>query len=408
MARQWIQKKKMAQGVQRYFECAGESRQIRPPSLPSRFSQWNSRMPDPAEELEGITLPGGWLVGRRVSPRPGGTGGSFSIGYLATRVSDGREGFVKAMDFSGAFARTDMADELKRIAAAYTFERDICLRCQDSGITRIAHALAHGTQPHPLGRHLSVLYLIFERADGDMRAILDQQTEFDLVFAFQTLHGIAAALQQLHSGNIAHQDLKPSNVLIFLEEQKAKLGDLGRAWSKEMPAPHDAYPIAGALSYAPLELAMGLPLDEKHKRYGVDLYLLGSLTVFSFSRVHINALITKHLDPSFRLATTPYSYEQALPYVQAAFADALIEFGSQVPASMRDQLTTIVSQLCEPDHLKRGNPGYTGINRFRLVRYVSFFNALRRQAELELCAGTQVHATHLRSTPPSSPPLATI
>jgi eukaryotic-like serine/threonine-protein kinase len=214
-------------------------------------------------------------------------------------------------------------------------------------------------------------------------------------------------LQQLHAAQMAHQDVKPSNVLVFAAEQKAKLGDLGRAWSKDMPAPHDAYPIAGALSYAPLELAMGLPLDEKHKRFGVDLYLLGSLTVFFFSRVHINALITKHLDPSFRVSATSYTYAEALPYFQAAFADALLEFGSQVPPSMRDQLTTIVSQLCEPDHLKRGNPGYTGINRFRLVRYVSLFDALRRQAELELCTGT-AHATHPRSSTPGRPPLATI
>jgi eukaryotic-like serine/threonine-protein kinase len=363
-------------------------------------------MTDPAEELEGTTLPDGWIVGRRVSPRPGGTGGTFSIGYLV-RHSDGREGFLKGMDFSRAFARADMPDEIKRIAAAYTFERDICLKCQESGITRIVHALAHGIQPHPLGRHLSVLYLIFERADGDVRAILDLQPAFDLVFALRTLHGIAAALQQLHAAQMAHQDVKPSNVLVFAAEQKAKLGDLGRAWSKDMPAPHDAYPIAGALSYAPLELAMGLPLDEKHKRFGVDLYLLGSLTVFFFSRVHINALITKHLDPSFRVSATSYTYAEALPYFQAAFADALLEFGLQVPPSMRDQLTTIVSQLCEPDHLKRGNPGYTGINRFRLVRYVSLFDALRRQAELELCTGT-AHATHPRSSTPGRPPLATI
>jgi eukaryotic-like serine/threonine-protein kinase len=158
-------------------------------------------------------------------------------------------------------------------------------------------------------------------------------------------------------------------------------------WSRDVPGPHDRYPIAGDTGYAPLELLLGLALDEEQRRFGVDLYLLGSLTVFFFCRAHINALISKHLDPSLRVGRTPLTHAALLPYFQRAFADALDEFSPKVPASMRDHLTAMVAQLCDPDHTRRGNPGYTGIKRLRLVRYVSMFDALRRQAELEACTG---------------------
>ena len=47
-----------------------------------------------------------------------------------------------------------------------------------------------------------------------------------------TMASTAAALRQLHAAQMAHQDLKPSNVLVFKAEGMSKLGDMGRAWSK--------------------------------------------------------------------------------------------------------------------------------------------------------------------------------
>jgi eukaryotic-like serine/threonine-protein kinase len=347
------------------------------------------KMLAPAEQLEGTTLPTGWIVGQRVTPV--GTGGNMSVCYLVSHP-DGRQGFLKAMDYSRAFFSTNTADMLQYLSAAYIFEREICVQCDEFRITRVVHALEHGSHvAGPLGPYHKVEYLIFERADGDVRAILDQQPKLDLVFAFATLHGAAAALNQLHLAGMAHQDLKPSNLLIFRAEQiMAKLGDLGRSWSRHLPAPHDGARIAGDTGYAPLELLMNLTLDDDHRRIGVDLYLLGSLVVFFFCDCHINALIMKHLDPSLQASRTPLTHADLLPYFQRAFADALAEFSSQVPSSMREKLTTIVAQLCDPDHTRRGNPGSTGIKRFGLVRYISMFDALRRQAEVEACSTGQL------------------
>ncbi|HVA48048.1 MAG TPA: hypothetical protein VNH11_16885 [Pirellulales bacterium] len=342
----------------------------------------------PAKELEGKTLPGGWVVETLLVPRPTATGGHFSTGYHVRNVRDGREGFLKAMDYSAAFSASDTIDVMKHMAESYTFERDICLKCQASGISRVVHAIDHGTYEgdpgSPLGKFLKVEYLIFERADGDIRSYLDQQQSFDVAFALRTLHGTAAALQQLHHAAIAHQDLKPSNVLVFAVEGRSKLGDLGRAWAKGLRAPHDDFKFAGDMGYAPFELLCGAAVDENTKRFGYDMYLLGSLVVFFFTRVHINALLIKYLDNTFEPCNPAVTFADVLPYLQAAFPKAVAEFSTHAPEAIREKLSRIVTELCDPDPALRGHPMSFRAHRYALERYVSAFDLLRFKAELHL------------------------
>lgn len=340
-------------------------------------------MSHPAEELEGLTLASGWVVDKRLIPRPTGTGGAFSTGYLVSHP-DGRKGFLKAMDYSIALEAPNTIDVMKFYADAYVFERDICLKCAETKITRIVHAIDYGSYVGPLGPHTKVEYLIFERADGDIRLFLDQQANFDIAFAMRTLHSAAAALRQLHGAQMAHQDLKPSNVLVFDSEKMSKLGDMGRAWSKSIPAPHDGMNYAGDPGYAPLEMHYGVPLDEDAKRYGYDLYLLGNLIVFFFTRTHINGLLRTHIDPSFAASTAAMTYVDALPYLQAAFAESLKEIASHIPEGIRERLVPIVRELCEPDYTKRGNQLKSNMRRYSLERYVSAFDLLAKQAEIKL------------------------
>lgn len=99
----------------------------------------------PADELEGKSLPGGWNVAKKVVPRPNSTGGNFSTGYLVEHEGSGRPGFLKAMDYSAAFQSPNTIDMMKIMADAYTFERDICIRCRNANIRRVVHAIDHGT-----------------------------------------------------------------------------------------------------------------------------------------------------------------------------------------------------------------------------------------------------------------------
>lgn len=179
-------------------------------------------MPSPAEQLLGLELSAGWAVIERAPISPGRTGGHFSQGYIVESRS-GQRAFLKALDFSKAMTEADPARALQPLIDAFNFERDVLNRCK--GLDRVVRALADGSvqvADYP------VQYLIFELANGDVRSQADLSKRFDLAWSLRALHHVATGLNQLHTNGIAHQDLKPSNVLVF-ENKVAKLADLGRA-----------------------------------------------------------------------------------------------------------------------------------------------------------------------------------
>jgi serine/threonine protein kinase len=337
----------------------------------------------PAKQLVGKQLDGGWKVLDYAVRKPTATGSCFSQGYIVEHT-DGRKGFLKALDYTAAFASPSAPDVLNAMTKAYVFERDLCKKC--SHLSRIARAIdegyVHTNANSPFHR---VDYLIFELAEGDVRAHLDAQAVLDVIFALKTLHHIATGLEQLHRANIAHQDVKPSNVLVYAGGIGSKITDLGRAWDPENPGPHDSYPVAGDPAYAPPELACwanpgAIPPDPKMRRFGCDLYHLGSMVVFLFCRVHMNALLCANLPDPHLPGNWGGSYQEVLPYLQAAFHVALDRFVDQLPDFLRPDLRQIVTQLCEPDPTRRGHPMNRNGNQFALERYVSQFDLLAYRA----------------------------
>lgn len=341
--------------------------------------------------MVGVELPRGWRVIKEASRSKTATGGHFSAGYIAEN-DDGRLGFMKAMDYSGAFALgVDTAGMLNVITSAYLFERQVCEKCSSSRMKRVVHAIdsfeviANVKDPYS-----KVVCLIFERADGDIRAHLDASKAFDVAFILRLLHQVTTGLEQMHRSDIAHQDLKPSNVLMFSDNAGAKVADLGRAWSKEHAAPHDDLGVAGDMGYAPPELLYNdVPAANTARRFGCDAYLLGSLVVFMFARVHATSLIVKNLDPAHRPGFWGGSYRDVLAYVQSAFSETIVEFEAEVPEDYRSELGRMVKELCDPDPLRRGHPknGRNPAGQFCLDRYVSEFDLLARKAEIRMTAG---------------------
>lgn len=65
------------------------------------------------------------------------------------------------------------------------------------------------------GYSSSVFYLMFEDAKRDLREHAGFGKTLDTALNLNVLHQTALSLEALHFNNIAHQDLKPSNVLLF-------------------------------------------------------------------------------------------------------------------------------------------------------------------------------------------------
>ncbi len=349
-------------------------------------------------QLSGLKTSDGWQIGSLVAKAVYQTGGAFSTGYIA-KHDDGREGFLKALDFSIAERASDKIRALEDLTRVYNFERDVLKLCRGEHLSKVVVAITDGSiemESAPFGE---VFYLIFELADGDIRKHVVASSTFDSVWILRTLHHIAVGISQLHGHGIYHQDIKPSNILVFEQQRTSKLADLGRAHCKTIEAPHDLAPLPGARSYAPPEQLYNFHLQDRMlARASADLYLLGSMAYFLFTGTMLTPSIVSRLRPEHRppmLADDDGGwrgyFEDVLPYVEAAFSEALGEFRQAVrdrlgedSESMAGELVGLLANLAAPHPVRRGHPGEATLRHsdlFALRRFVSAFDRLALRAE---------------------------
>jgi serine/threonine protein kinase len=313
----------------------------------------------PRDNLIGKKL-GDWRIERKVLRTLDQSGGYFSCGYEAVHEPTGRLGFVKAMDLHDAeywskVKGTSAFDEAYKLLRDYRFERDLLLRCRDENLSRIVVALEHDEleldSQNPLMS--TVGYLVFDRAEGDVRTRISQHG-FDTTWNIFVLKEVAVALLQLHSRGVVHQDLKPSNVLVFTQSD-AKLADLGCAHIEALEeSPRGLKSIPGDSTYAPIELLYRHVGDSWGRHLRTDLYLLGNFANFLFSGVSITALIEDNLEPEYHWDEYEGSYADVLPEVLRAFSQALELVGTDIDGEVRDEMIDLIRQLCHPDPERRG------------------------------------------------------
>lgn len=340
----------------------------------------------PAQQLAGKELPNGWKVEELIDRPETATGGHFSTSYIV-RSDNGERAFLKAMDYRKALESPDPAKALQTMTAAYNFERALLEKCKSNHLSRIVRVLDGGKLTSQEGDPSSVVqYLIFELADGDIRSFIDFGQAFDEAWSLRTMHQAAAALRQLHTAQIAHQDLKPSNVLIF-ENNHSKLADLGRASDRQYLSPYDELNCAGDPTYAPPELLYGhVHQDWRIRRLGCDMYLLGSLIIFFYTGVSLTHLLLKRIDTQHHYKTWGGTYSEVLPYLQQVLAQIIRELREKTRTELATEIAELVKQLCSLDPERRGHPKNieSSSNQYSLERYVSIFDRLAKQAEYSL------------------------
>lgn len=308
---------------------------------------------NPAECLAGHTF-GKWHVEELIVKPVGATGGFFSISYTARHIVTGQRAFVKAINLGKALQKANFVDEVANLLNSYKFELHLSNKCRDKDMNHVVKMLDHGyaeIDDSPIGR---VPYIVFELAGLDVRRYLAATSSFDTVWALRTAKHAAQGLFELHRIGVAHQDVKPSNVLVCTEV--SKLADLGKAAEYGNPQETDDAVFAGDLTYIPPELRYNqLDPDWFRRRIPSDLYQLGSLITFLITQVTMNELMTKHMASQVLPQLWGDPYQKVLPYLETAFALSLEDFEAAImDRSIAADLTQIVKELCDPDPARRG------------------------------------------------------
>lgn len=344
-----------------------------------------------ADNLEGQTI-GPWKVEKKFPHKPS-SGGTFSVGYEVSNAS-GEKGFLKALDYSSAFRSASIVDTLNGMTNAYIFERDLLSRCCDKKLKYIVRIVDCGQFSLPQDQYPAgitfcppVDYMVLEMADRSVRNLIDLSQLFDYAWALRSLHNVAVGIEEMHGIQIAHQDIKPSNVLLFDKKHLSKLGDVGRSSSMTVLAEHDKYNYAGDGTYSPFEQLYGeINPDWKIRRYSCDMFMFGNLIMTYFNNISITTAVISKLPISCSPKNWGDTYHAIRPQIENAFSECVEDFNHNIDEELRDELINMIKQLCCPDISKRGDlkNSHLGSQQYSLRRYISRLDYWAKKYEYQL------------------------
>ena len=212
----------------------------------------------PKHQMEGRKLPSGWTIVEQLKASNGSSGGTFGVGYIATKGTE--IAFVKVIDFVEALRNPDPMYELTKLLNNANFEKEVLEYCTARGMSRIMKFIGHeyiytNETEDPMSR---VSCLIMEAGEKDLRRLIQQTGSNSCPWYLQVMNDVALAITQLHKGGIAHLDIKPSNIIAVSENTKSsshvmKVADLGRVVRKTQVGPFDNASWPGDLRYSPPE-----------------------------------------------------------------------------------------------------------------------------------------------------------
>lgn len=334
-------------------------------------------------DLIGMTTKDGWLVESAATFAADHTGGYFSSCFNVSR--DDQKAFLKALNLD----KFDILSLLEHLNG-FKYEQDTLEICRENRIQRVVRMLERGTLDRGIGFSAiqrTVPFSVFELASGDIRSSVDISQDVPDSWCFFVLHQATLGLLQLHGAQIAHQDLKPSNVLRF-GKKELKLGDLGRSTHRARPAPHDGLARPGHINYAPFEQRYEYiaPTEWAQRRISCDVFNLGTLLTFIFTSNVLPHAVLSTIDQQYHPDNWGGTYAEVQPFLQAQLVKTVQGISGDLPARFREELTQMIFDLCHLDPLQRGRfgskTGQPNMGPLWLQKYVARFDVLGKQASV--------------------------
>ena len=337
-----------------------------------------------AYDLVGKTLGDKWKVTKQLTKS--GTGGNFSVCYLAEY--NGKEYFLKALDFSSISAvGTNFIDEMSARMNEFRYERDLSNYCKEQCVNKVVVIAGSGEENFSNYIIGNVAYLVFEKADCDVRKFMDISNTTDIAWCFKSLKDIAIGLRDLHNIGVSHQDLKPSNILVF--ENESKISDLGRSMCEKLKGPYNDWIYSGDQTYAPLEVFYRyIWTNDWHlQNYITDCFLLGNLITFYLTGSTVTALMGNFLPHDL----LPGIYKGSFKAIETNLIEAYQKVLDCIETSLPDfvdkiRVKRMIESVCYPIPERRGHPKVVNSreSNYNLQRYITELDYLKRKTEIEL------------------------
>uniref|UniRef100_H2ZQM3 mitogen-activated protein kinase n=3 Tax=Ciona savignyi TaxID=51511 RepID=H2ZQM3_CIOSA len=132
---------------------------------------------------------------------------------------------------------------LKQCTSSHTLKQllreiRILRRMDHDNVVRIHHALASTNSRESMP--LDSVYIGMELMDTDLRSVIEHNQlspSYVKLFMYQLLRG----LKYMHSANVIHRDLTPSNVFINIDTLMLKIGDFGISRILDSDYEHSGY-----------------------------------------------------------------------------------------------------------------------------------------------------------------------
>lgn len=338
-----------------------------------------------AEDLAGIVISERFRLERRLHIGKQESGGNFGVGYIATDLRDGNERFVKVVDFR---KRMHSLHDLREILEWAEFEvlmHKACLR-----MSKVVRMVAHGQLAfHEQGSSepYNFICVVMELGEGDIKNHIDYSPQGSNYWKLWVLREISLAVVQMERANLAHNDIKPSNIIRFASEgdrHSIKLGDVGRAVTKSGSGPFDDWIWAGDPRHKPLEVLYGYQEQEwQNRSTAADAYMLGNLASFLFAGASMTERVVNSLPPNLRPGAFIGNYRDIIDVIRHAWNTVLEEqITPTFPEKCRDELSRIIRGLTDPDPAIRGEPKARKAGSLGLDQVHSRLERMARQTQV--------------------------
>jgi serine/threonine protein kinase len=195
-----------------------------------------------------------------------------------------------------------------------------------------------------------VPFMVIDRAVTGFHRMLKHRDEVPWAFRLTIFRDIVEGVSQMHRAGLVHGDVKATNCLVFEDEPKGRITDVGAANGR-----------TGDPVFAPPERFWELDETGSQGARLTELYLLGSLLYECATGKGITAAVLGPLESAAGRSAgvadreaRERDFRSSLPLLRGQYEAAYEVFEREAPTCIATEGAALLRRLTDPDPRQRG------------------------------------------------------